>query len=255
MRSADSAAAIRTEGLVRRFGHLTAVAGIDLAVERGVIHALIGPNGAGKTTVVNMLAGALTPTDGRIELDGDDVTGLPPNRLCRRGVGRTFQRSRVLGAASVRENALLGAAGPAVGLISALRPFTKTVHRRADEALARCGLGDVADKRADTLSHGHRRALEIAMTLAGGPRVLLLDEPLAGTGPDEGRALGSLIRDLRGDHTVVLVEHDMDAVFRTADVITVLVQGSILASGPPDSIRDNVTVQDAYLGHGDGHRP
>jgi branched-chain amino acid transport system ATP-binding protein len=245
-------AALETRGLVRRFGHLTAVDGVDLGVETGTVHALIGPNGAGKTTVVNMLAGALVPSAGRILLNGEDVTGAAPNRLCRLGVGRTFQRSRVLGRAAVRENALLGAAGPGMGLLASLRPFAADVERRADAALERCGLAAVTDRPADSLSHGERRALEIAMTLAGDPSVLLLDEPLAGTGPDEGRALSDLIRSLGGSHTVVLVEHDMDAVFRIADAVTVLVAGRVLAVGAPAAIRADAAVQEAYLGHGDG---
>jgi len=245
-------AILKTRGLSRKFGHLIAVDGVDLSVAPGTIHALIGPNGAGKTTVVNMLAGTFPPSAGTIYFSGNDVTGMSSNRLCRQGIGRTFQRSRVLGRASVRENIRLGAMGPSVGLFSSFRKSTSAVASMTEQVLTQCQLGAVAGRVADQLSHGERRVLEIAMTLAGNPSLLLLDEPLAGTGSEEGHALSALIRSLAGRHTIILVEHDMDAVFRIADEITVLVGGKILASGAPQDIRTNADVQEAYLGHGDG---
>ncbi|HEY7943171.1 MAG: ABC transporter ATP-binding protein [Burkholderiales bacterium] len=241
---------LATVGLGRRFGGLVAVDALSLSLAPKMVHAVIGPNGAGKSTLINLLSGDLRPTVGTIRLDGEDVTHWPAHRIAQRGVARSFQHSNVFGAFSAFENCRLAAQ-------SRNRRFGrcfKPAHRygewnaAADAALAVVGLAGRAGTVATALSHGERRALEIAMALATAPTVLLLDEPLAGMGPEESAHIVALLKRLAADHAILLVEHDMDAVFALADRLTVMVNGRILASGAPDAIRANVEVQRAYLG-------
>jgi branched-chain amino acid transport system ATP-binding protein len=240
--------ALRAEALTRRFGGLTAVADVSLSIEAGELHAVIGPNGAGKSTLVNLLSGTLPPSSGRVLLGAQDVTGWPSWRLAQAGIGRSFQRTNVLREMSVFEN---------VRLAAQARVFTpgRWLHRAAREAApieaARAALARVGLERegiAATLSHGELRLLEIAMALATAPRVLLLDEPLAGMGPEEGEKVAALLKELARDHAVLLIEHDMDFVFAVADSMTVMVDGRVLEQGAPAAIRASAAVREAYLG-------
>jgi len=239
-------AMLRAIGLTRRFGGLLAVADVSLDLAMGELHAVIGPNGAGKSTLVNLLAGELAATSGSIHIDGRDVTGWSNWRIARCGVGRSFQRSNLMADMTVLENARL--AVPARRLWRWLREADASVSVARD-ALARVGLADFARHRAGALSHGQLRQLEIGVALAARPKVLLLDEPLAGMGPEESGHFAEMLRQLARDHAVLLVEHDMDVVFAVADRMTVMLDGRVLASGAPADIRASPSVRDAYLGH------
>ena len=234
----DAGVLLETQQLSKRFGGVVASAGIDLQVRSGEIHALIGPNGAGKTTLVAQLAGQLRPDRGRIVFAGEDITRLSPHERARRGLARSFQITRLFRSFDVRENVVLAlqAAHAAGG------------DARADEVLAEIGLADKAKASIDALSHGEQRALEVGLAVASRPRLLLLDEPMAGMGHDESRRMEELIRRLRAHATVLLIEHDVDAVFRLADRVSVLVSGQIIASGAPDAVRRDAGVVEAYLG-------
>ena len=243
---------LATFGLSRHFGGLVAVRDVSIALHQGELHAVIGPNGAGKTTLVNMLAGEIRPTAGRIELGGREVAGEPAWRMTGLGVGRSFQRTNIFLSLSVLENVRLAA--QAVG--TSPRRLLKNVSREtilietAERALSRVGLVNVNDypRAAGTLSHGEQRQLEIAMALASAPKVLLLDEPLAGMGPEESERMTALLKNLAREHALLLIEHDMDFVFAVADWMTVMAEGAVLAQGTPEAIRANAAVQQAYLG-------
>jgi branched-chain amino acid transport system ATP-binding protein len=241
---------LQASGVSHRFGGLLAVANVSLDLAIGELHAVIGPNGAGKSTLVNLLAGELAPTDGTIRIDGRDVTGLSNWRIARSGVGRSFQRTNLMPELTVLENARLAAqaALSARHLMRRLRRDDTSVTA-ARAALSRVGLADASDRIAGTLSHGQLRQLEIGIALAAQPRVLLLDEPLAGMGPEESETFAGLLRELARDHAVLLVEHDMDVVFAVADRMTVMLDGRVLECGTPDVIRASPAVRDAYLGH------
>lgn len=239
---------MEARGLSRRFGGLLAVADVSLTVRVGALHAVIGPNGAGKSTLVNVLAGELAPTQGTIMLDGADITGLSVGRRARAGVGRTFQRTNLMLDVPVLENVRLAAQASSGGLLRRVAAAPEPIAA-ARAALRRVGLDGADMAPARSLSHGQLRQLEIAMALAGRPRVLLLDEPLAGSGAEDAAPLIALMRDLAREHAVLLVEHDMDVVFAVADVITVMVDGRVLESGDPKAIRASAAVRDAYLGH------
>ncbi len=244
-------ALLQADGLVRRFGGLAAVGGVSLALQRGCLQAVIGPNGAGKSTLVNLLSGELAPSAGRIAVAGQDTTGWPAWRFAKAGVGRSFQRTNVLRGMTVMENVRLAAQVGCTPLRRLLRPAAAEAgpRRRAIAALDRAGLGALSHRQADILSHGQLRQLEIAMVLATEPVVLLLDEPLAGMGPEEAERIAGLLRTLAADHAVLLIEHDMDVVFAVADRVTVMVDGLVLDEGTPAEIRASARVQDAYLGH------
>ena len=240
---------MRAENLIRRFGGLLAVDQVSLMLERGILHAVIGPNGAGKSTLINLLSGEILLSAGQIYLNGHDISAWPAWRRGHAGVGRTFQRTNVMRDMTVLENARLAVQARAgIGLLRSAS--SGRVIQTALTALNRAGLADATGTIASTLSHGQARLLEIAMVLAGAPVVLLLDEPLAGLGPEETTPVANLLRDLARDHAVLLVEHDMDVVFAVADTITVMVDGSVLATGTPDEIRVSAGVRDAYLGQG-----
>jgi branched-chain amino acid transport system ATP-binding protein len=237
-------------GLTRRFGGLVAVDALSLDVTAGEVHAVIGPNGAGKTTLIALLAGALKPDEGRIRLDGADITALPDHARARRGLARSFQVTSILPAFTALDNAALAVQAQAGHSFRFWRPARRDPRLRdpARAALDRVGLAARADVPAGALAHGEQRQLEIAMALAARPRVLLLDEPMAGLGAEESAAMTALIAGLTGGPGILLVEHDMDAVFALADRITVLVNGRVLAAGPPDAVRTDPEVRAAYLG-------
>ncbi len=245
-------ALLKCTGITRRWGGLVAVNGVSLELERGSVHAVIGTNGAGKSTLINILSGEIPASAGRVELLGQDVTRWPQPRRARAGLGRSYQRNTIYPSFTVFENCRLSAQArmqkPWTWWSDAQRCEAST--QAAREAAARAGLSDVLDRPAGLLSHGQKRQLEIAMCLATAPDVLLLDEPLAGMGAEETERMLALLGDLRQGHAILLVEHDMDAVFRIADCITVMVNGSVLASGTPEAVRNNIDVQAAYLGGG-----
>ena len=238
--------------LTRRFGGLVAVNGVTLDLHVGEVHAVIGTNGAGKSTLINMLSGELPSSDGRIAFAAQDITGWSQPQRARAGIGRSYQRTTIFPEFSVFENCRLAAQAMHA------RPWAlweSAAHcnasiRAAHEALEAAGLEDDAQRSAGLLSHGAKRQLEIAMCLATRPRVLLLDEPLAGMGAEETERMLALLEQLKAEHAVLLVEHDMDAVFRIADRITVMVNGVAIASDTPEKVRANPEVQRAYLGEG-----
>ncbi|HUN45507.1 MAG TPA: ABC transporter ATP-binding protein [Stellaceae bacterium] len=241
---------LQVRALAKQFGGLAAVSGVSLALRPGEVQAVIGPNGAGKTTLINMLSGDLRPSAGRVELDGRDITGFAPERIARLGIGRSYQKTNIFGDFTAFENCRLAAQARHTPARLLLHPALRhaALNETAERALATVGLAARGDTIGAALSHGEQRQLEIAMTLATAPRVLLLDEPLAGMGAEESQRMVDLIRRLAETHAVLLVEHDMDAVFSLAVILTVMVNGRVLASGAPADIRDNPAVQEAYLG-------
>jgi len=243
-------AALAARDLTRRFGGLVAVNKVSLDLHARELHALIGTNGAGKSTLINLLAGELKPSAGSVMLDGAPLRHASPNRLARLGIGRTFQRSNVFPEFTVFENCRLAAQArfPRSWAIHQRASRCKVSRTAAERALGAVRLEHRGNDLAAALSHGERRQLEVAMCLATAPRVLLLDEPLAGMGAEESQGMVELLRRLKGSHAILLVEHDMDAVFAVADVITVMVNGAVLASGRPDEVRTNPAVREAYLG-------
>ncbi len=244
---------LETRGLTKAFGGLTAVDGIDLRVGACEVHAIIGPNGAGKSTMVNLLSGQLRPTAGSILFHGRDITGLSPNRISHLGVGRSFQRTNIFPGFTCLENCWLAAQSR---LKNSFRFFRRCEHyhqvrERAEQGLELCGLARHRDTRADALSYGEQRQLEIGMVLATEPSFLLLDEPMAGMGKEESWRVVELLAELSKRYSLVLVEHDMDAVFSIAHRLTVMVNGQMLASGPLQQVRNDPAVQQAYLGDGE----
>jgi branched-chain amino acid transport system ATP-binding protein len=237
-------------GLVKRFGGLTATDGIDLDVHAGEVHAVIGPNGAGKTTLINQLSGELSPDAGCIRFNGRDITAEPVYRRALMGLGRSYQITSVFPEFSVLINVVLAVQAHAGHSFSFWRPLARetALTRRAEVALDHVGLAARADVPVANLAHGERRQLEMAMTLATEPQLLLLDEPMAGMSLAESERLVRLLATLKGRYGILLVEHDMDAVFKLADRISVLVYGRVIACGDPAAIRSNPAVRDAYLG-------
>ncbi|ANY14882.1 ABC transporter ATP-binding protein [Bordetella pseudohinzii] len=241
---------LRARDITRRFGGLVAVNGVSLELPRGAVHAVIGTNGAGKSTLINILSGELAASSGSVTLDGKDVSAWSQPRRAQAGLGRTYQRSTIFPSLSVFENCRLAAQSRRQRFWRWTARAADCPHSagQADAALSRTGLRQAADRPAGLLPHGHKRQLEIAMCLAGTPSVLLLDEPLAGMGPEETGRILELLQTLKADHAILLVEHDMDAVFRVADRVTVMVNGTVLASGDPAAVRADPQVQTAYLG-------
>lgn len=246
--------ALVVRGLSRRFGGLMAVSKVSLRVAIGEVHAVIGTNGAGKSTLINMLSGDLAPSAGEILLDGQSVGGLSPERISHLGVGRSYQKTNVFLPFTAFENCRLAAQSRQPRAFSLLRGALRwaDINALAMEALTLAGIGARRDTPVSALSHGEQRQLEIAISLATRPRVLLLDEPLAGMGAEESQRMVALIGKLKATHAILLVEHDMDAVFAVADALTVMVNGEVLATGTPAEIRANPAVQAAYLG-GEGN--
>jgi branched-chain amino acid transport system ATP-binding protein len=244
---------LRGRELTQRWGGLVAVDRVSLELERGQVHAVIGTNGAGKSTLINLLSGEFPPSSGAVELMGRDITHWPQPRRARAGLGRSYQRNTIYPGFTVFENCRLAAQArtqkPWLWWQSAQSCEVSSAD--AHTAAGRAGLADVLDREAGLLSHGQKRQLEIAMCLATAPEVLLLDEPLAGMGAEETERMLALLAELKAAHAILLVEHDMDAVFRIADRITVMVNGAVIASDLPAAVRANAEVQAAYLGgHG-----
>jgi branched-chain amino acid transport system ATP-binding protein len=243
-------AILSIKDVTKHFGGLAAVENLSLEVNVGELHAIIGPNGAGKTTLINLLSGELAPSSGAIRFRGEDITRLSPEKRSRLGIGRSFQKTNVFPSFSALENCRLAAQSrdprPFHWLRDALS-YEGTMQY-ARRALAATDLAERGNDLALALSHGEQRQLEIAMCLATRPELLLLDEPLAGMGSDESIKMVALIRKLAETHAILLVEHDMDAVFQLAKVLTVMVDGKVLASGTPTDIRANRHVQAVYLG-------
>jgi len=241
---------LRGRSLTRRWGGLVAVNEVSLDLQRGELHAVIGTNGAGKSTLINILSGEIPPSAGTVELLGQDVTAWSQPRRSQAGLGRSYQRTTIYPSFTVLENCRLAAQArtpkPWHWWQDAGRCEASLGAARA--AAASAGLTDRLDRPAGLLSHGQKRQLEIAMCLATAPQVLLLDEPLAGMGAEETERMLALLQTLKADHAILLVEHDMDAVFRVADRITVMVNGAVIASGSPDEVRNSADVQAAYLG-------
>lgn len=243
-------AILTISNLSKRFGGLKVNSGITLDVIRNEFHALIGPNGAGKTTLINQLQGILRPDTGHIIFEGNDITAQPVHSRASRGIARSFQITSVIPSFNSCQNVALAVQARLGHSFRFLRPAGNdaSLLQPAFEALALVGLESRADVPADQLSHGERRQLEIAMALAMNPKLLLLDEPMAGMGRSEAAIVIRLLKRLKGQYTVVMIEHDMDAVFSLADRVSVLVGGQLIATGTPSDIRVNAAVQAAYLG-------
>lgn len=248
-----SDAILETFGLTKRFGGLAAVDDVSLTVAEREVHAVIGPNGAGKSTLSDLLTGEQRASSGKILFRGRDITNLTANRKSGLGVGRSFQRTNIFPTFTCLENCALTAQSR---LKHSFRFFRRaesyrSVQQRAERALARCGLGHLHATRADAMSHGEQRQLEIAMVLATEPSFMVLDEPMAGMGSNESAHVVSLLKELAQEYSILLVEHDMDAVFSIADRLTVMVDGQVLASGALNDVRNDPAVQEAYLGDGE----
>jgi branched-chain amino acid transport system ATP-binding protein len=241
---------LSAKNLTKRFGGLAAVNDVSVDLWRNHIHAVIGPNGAGKSTLTNLLSGDLPPTSGTVALGGHDVTGWTPEKISNKGLGRSYQKTNIFLPFSVWENVRLASQSRAPHAAHWLKRATSfaAVNTRAEEALELAGLQNRKHSIAGTISHGEQRQLEIAMTLATEPQVLLLDEPLAGMGVAEAERMVALLLAIKKNHGILLVEHDMDAVFTLADKLTVMVNGQVIASGTPAQIRADAGVQAAYLG-------
>ena len=245
---------LKTEGLVKRFGGITATDHVNLSVTRGARHALIGPNGAGKTTLINLMTGVLSATEGRITLEGQDITHLAPHQRVRRGMVRTFQINQLFNSMTPLETLAM--------VVSQQRGLgnrwwqvlgdNAAVVTRCEELLAMFRLSEVMNQRTEHLAYGKRRLLEMAIALACEPRVLLLDEPVAGVPAGEREELLQTVAALPSDVSVLLIEHDMDLVFGFANRITVLVNGAVLTEGTPQEIANDPQVKAVYLGHGEG---
>jgi branched-chain amino acid transport system ATP-binding protein len=243
---------LEVEGLTKRFGGVVAADDISLTLSAGELHAIIGPNGAGKSTLIGQLSGEVTPDSGCIRFDGCEITNLPVYRRSQLGLARSFQVTTLFSDFTALDNVALSVQAHGGHSFRFWRNARREAELRepAEAALAQVGLAQRAATLVADLSHGERRQLEIAMALAAQPRMLLLDEPMAGMGPEESARLVAKLRDLKGAITVILIEHDIDAVFALADRISVLVYGRIIASGDPGTIRADAGVRQAYLGEG-----
>jgi branched-chain amino acid transport system ATP-binding protein len=243
---------LSVRGLTVRFGALVAVNDVSFDAERGRITSVIGPNGAGKSTLFNLISGAIAPRAGRTLLDGADVTGWTPDRLLKAGLARSFQITNLFFELSVRENLRLAAqfVQPGPQLANVLRPVSasRVALARVDELTERFGLHDKLDELAGYLSHGEQRRLEIAVALAARPRLLLLDEPTQGMSHTDTQDTAALIRNLAGDLSILLIEHDVELVMNLSDHVVVMHQGAKLAEGTPQAVRANPAVQAAYFG-------
>jgi branched-chain amino acid transport system ATP-binding protein len=247
-------ALLQLDGLTRYFGALGAVNGVTLAVERQERRAIIGPNGAGKTTLFNLVTGHLAPSGGRILFDGRSITGLPPHRVARQGISRSFQRTNLFPRLTVRENLRLAAAADGRGSYRLFGSVARLAEplARAHEVAEAVGLAQRLDDEAARLSYGEQRQLEVGVALATRPQLLMLDEPTAGMSPEETQRMTRLLAALPRAVTMLIIEHDMDVVFSLADRITVLHYGEVLVDGAPDAVRADARVYEVYLGTAEG---
>ncbi|CAA7622196.1 ABC transporter ATP-binding protein [Magnetospirillum sp. SS-4] len=243
---------LETRALTKAFGGLVANSSVSIGFREHQAHAIIGPNGAGKSTFVNLLTGHLPPSAGEVLFKGASIGGLPAHKVTRLGIGRSYQKTNIFPSFTCFENCRLAAQSRLATSMRFLRPASsyKAVSEQAEAALASAGLAGRSGRVAGTMSYGEQRQLEIAMVLATAPEVLVLDEPLAGMGREESEHMVTLLRDLARRYTLILIEHDMDAVFAIADVLSVMVNGTLLESGPVERVRASKAVQDAYLGDG-----
>jgi branched-chain amino acid transport system ATP-binding protein len=241
---------LRTESLVKRYGGLLVTDAVSLDIRPGELHAIIGPNGAGKTTLINQLSGELASNEGRVLFSGEDITALPIHRRARMGLLRSYQITSIFEDFTVLENAVLSALGAQEHGFRFWQPMLgrDALVRAAEAALQCAGLAARAAVPAADLAYGERRQLELAMALAARPKFLLLDEPMAGMSVQESSAVVALLKSLKGRYAILLIEHDMDAVFALADRITVLVYGRVMFTGTPDEIREHPEVKAIYLG-------
>lgn len=241
---------LHTMNLSRDFGGVHAVQDVSIGFSAGQIHAVIGPNGAGKTTLINLLSGDIHPSQGSIYLNDSDITGASPQQIARLGMARSYQQTQIIGDMTCRENCCLGAQVRQLNTMHFFRPASgyEDINALADQALIQVGLENRRNVPAANLSHGEQRQLEIGMVLASDPSLILLDEPLAGMGVGDSRRMIDLLKQISGSRTIVLIEHDMDAVFELADILTVMVDGRVLKTGSPDEVRADAMVQRAYLG-------
>jgi branched-chain amino acid transport system ATP-binding protein len=241
---------LSTERLFKSFGALKATNDVSLDLRKGEIHALIGPNGAGKSTLIQQITGHLASDSGTVRLMDEDLTGVGPAERARKGLGRTFQISSLAMEHTVLQNAVLGALGQRGNVMSFFKPVMKDSQlvSAAKTALAQVGLADFAATRTADLSHGQRRQLEVAVALTLKPKAFLMDEPMAGLGLEGAQQMIGLLKELRKEAPILLIEHDMDAVFALADRISVLVYGEVIATGTPEEIKVNPEIRRAYLG-------
>ncbi len=241
---------LKVSGLCKKFGGVNASDNVDLDVIKGELHAIIGPNGAGKTTLIAQLCGAVSPDSGTIHFDGHNITSRPGHQRAKLGITRSFQITSLIMSMSVQDNVALAVQAHDGHSFRFIKPARKVRHLRdaAMDALKKVGLEGRADDPTSALSHGEHRQLEIAVALASNAELMLLDEPMAGLGSEESATMIRFLKSLKGERTILLIEHDMDAVFALADRISVLVYGKIIATGAPDEIRSNNDVRHAYLG-------
>ncbi|MEN0039804.1 MAG: ABC transporter ATP-binding protein [Pseudomonadota bacterium] len=243
---------LKTNGISKRFGALMACDAVDFDLRPGEVHALIGPNGAGKSTFIRQITGEQVPDEGQVTFHGDDITALDVPARSRAGLARTFQISSLIDGFTALENVMLAVQGHKRCSFSFFRRAVRdpSLTEPAMEHLAASGLGERSEEKAANLSHGERRQLELAMALALQPKVFLMDEPMAGIGPGGSVVLTSILEELKAQAPILLVEHDMEAVFKLADRVTVLVGGKVIAHGSVNDIRNNAQVREAYLGEG-----
>ncbi len=243
-------ALLQLSGLIKNFGGLRVTDQVDLSIEPGTIHALIGPNGAGKTTLINQISGELAPDSGRIMLNGHDVTSWPVARRARAGIGRSYQINSSIPSFTVLQNVLLAVQAARGHNFHFFQPVTRNAAlvSEAQHIMGLVGLAGTDERIAGALSYGQQRQIELAMALATRPAVLLLDEPMAGLGPAESEKMIELLLHLRKDYGMLLVEHDMGAVFALADVVSVLVYGKVILCDTPQTVRTSSLVREAYLG-------
>ena len=249
----ESTVVLETEGLCKYWGGVKALDNMSLRFHERSLHGIVGPNGAGKSTLLNMLCGTYKPTAGRIIHNGDCINDIRPYDFARRGIGRGFQKTNIYPQVTCLENCCIAAQRRVGGSFNIFLPknSSQLLEEMADQALAQVGLESRRDEIASHISYGEQRQLEIAMVLATAPSVLLLDEPMAGMGHEESQLIIELLKTLKKDYCIVLVEHDMDAVFELSDQLTVMVNGQHLITGSVEEVRENSKVKEAYLGQGD----